>query len=52
MVDGEVPREEKMLESGTDPESYIIEYTVAYEGNARASCIERRGGFFALEPRN
>ena len=30
---GEVPREEKMLYSGTDPESYITEYAVVYEEN-------------------
>ena len=29
---GEVPRGEKMLFSGTDPESYITEYAVVYEG--------------------
>jgi len=28
---GEVPRGEKMLFSGTDPESYITEYTLVYE---------------------
>ena len=28
---GEVPREEKMLYSGTDPESYITEHTIVYE---------------------
>ena len=28
---GEVPRGEKMLYSGTDPESYITEYTLVYE---------------------
>jgi len=28
---GEVSRGEKMLESGTDPESYITEYTLVYE---------------------
>ena len=28
---GEVSRGEKMLESGTDPESYVTEYTVVYE---------------------
>jgi hypothetical protein len=28
---GEVPRGEKMLNSGTDPESYITEYTLVYE---------------------
>jgi len=31
MIDGEVSRGEKMLESGTDPESYITEYTLVYE---------------------
>ena len=30
-VFGEVPRGEKMLYSGTDPESYITEYTLVYE---------------------
>jgi len=28
---GEVPRGEKMLCSGTDPESYITEYVLVYE---------------------
>jgi len=28
---GEVPRGEKMLYLGTDPESYINEYTSVYE---------------------
>jgi len=28
---GEVPRGEKMLYLGTDPESYITEYTLVYE---------------------
>ena len=28
---GEVPRGEKMLYSGTDPKSYITEYTLVYE---------------------
>ena len=28
---GEVPRGEKMLYSGTDPESYITEYNLVYE---------------------
>jgi len=28
---GEVSRGEKMLSSGTDPESYITEYTLVYE---------------------
>ena len=31
MDPGKVPREEKMLQSGTDPESYITEYTLVYE---------------------
>jgi len=33
MIDSscEVPRGEKMLYSGTDPESYITEYTLVYE---------------------
>jgi len=30
-LSGEVSRGEKMLESGTDPESYITEYTFVYE---------------------
>jgi len=30
-IAGEVPRGEKMLYSGTDPESYITEYTLVYE---------------------
>jgi hypothetical protein len=28
---GDFPRGEKMLSSGTDPESYITEYTLVYE---------------------
>jgi len=28
---GEVPRGKNMLYSGTDPESYITEYTLVYE---------------------
>ena len=28
---GEVPRGQKMLYPGTDPESYITEYTLVYE---------------------
>ena len=31
VASGEVPRGEKMLSSGTDPESYITEYTLVYE---------------------
>jgi len=30
---GEVSRGEKMLKSGTDPESYTTEYTLVYEEN-------------------
>ena len=30
---GEVPHGEKMLYSGTDPESYITKYTLVYEEN-------------------
>jgi hypothetical protein len=29
---GEVSRGEKMLQSGTDPETYITEHTIVYEG--------------------
>ena len=29
---GEVSRGEKMLQSGTDPETYITEPTIVYEG--------------------
>ena len=31
VLSGEVSRGEKMLYSGTDPESYITEYTLVYE---------------------
>ena len=31
MISGEVPRGEKMLYSGTDPESYITKHTLVYE---------------------
>ena len=34
---GEVPRGEKMLYSGTDPESYVTEYTLVYEDSTGAS---------------
>ena len=33
MPSGEVPRGEKMLYYGTDPESYITEHTLLYEEN-------------------
>jgi len=33
VASGEVPRGEKMLYSGTDPEPYITEYTLVYEDN-------------------
>ena len=33
LYSGEIPRGEKMLYSGADPESYITEYTLAYEAN-------------------
>jgi len=32
-LNGEVPRGEKVLYSGTEPESCITEYTLAYEDN-------------------
>ena len=31
VLHGEVPRGEKILESGTDPESYITEHVFVYE---------------------
>ena len=31
LVGGEVPPGEKMLYAGTDPASYIIEYTLIYD---------------------
>jgi len=31
LFSGEVPRGEKMLYSGTDPETYITEYTLVYK---------------------
>ena len=34
---GEVLRGEKMLYSGTDPESYITDYTFVYEDKQRAT---------------
>ena len=37
---GEVPRGEKMLYSGTDPESYITEYSLVYEDYS----LDLRGG--------
>jgi len=33
---GEVSRGEKMLFSGTDPESYITEYTLVYEDDMQS----------------
>ena len=36
---GEVPRGEKMLYAGTDPESYITEYTCVNEKNT--TCLSR-----------
>ena len=36
---GEVPRGEKMFLSGTDPESYITEYTLAYYDFAGSACV-------------
>ena len=41
---GKVPHEEKMLPSGTDPESYITDYTLVYEDKWSAI---RQGGFKA-----
>ena len=35
VIQGEVPRGEKILYSGTDLESYIAEHTSAYEDNTR-----------------
>ena len=40
-VAGQVPRGEKMLYSGTDPESYITEYTKVYEGKHGESYEEK-----------
>jgi len=45
---GEVSRGEKMLYSGTDPESYITEYTLVYEDYKR-SFINKRSGPVRLE---
>ena len=39
LASGEVPRGEKMLYSGTDPESYITEDTLVHEDKIRASPI-------------
>jgi len=41
---GEVPRGEKTLYSGTDPESYIIEYTLVYEDDS----VNRRPGSLTI----
>ena len=43
---GEVPRGEKMLYSGTDPESYITECTLVYEDYLE----EERGVHFVFFP--
>ena len=39
---GEVSRGEKMLYSGTDPESYITEYTLVYDDINTELSLERR----------
>ena len=36
---GEVPREEKMLSSGTDPESYVTECTLVFEDSCRVKVL-------------
>ena len=45
---GEVSRGEKMLDSGTDPESYITEYTVVYEDKRRRASPAAVGRSCAL----
>jgi len=37
---GEVSREEKMALRGTDPESYITEYTLVYEVKSRNAAFQ------------
>jgi len=49
---GEVTRGEKMLLSGTDPESYIIEYTLVYEEKQSLCIGGRQGSELHLEARN
>jgi len=45
----EVPRGEKMLYSGTDPESYITEYTLVYEDKTKIlRGLRSSGGSFDL----
>jgi len=36
---GEVPRGEKMLYSGTDPESYITDHTLVYEDQTQFALL-------------
>ena len=47
---GEVPRGEKMLYSGTDPEPDITEYTLLYEENTEEQEEEEREGEGASPP--
>ena len=50
---GEVSRGENMLYSGTDPESYITEYTLVYEEKKlrfRFPAAPRMGDGYAVQP--
>ena len=46
---GEVPRGEKMLDSGTDPESYITEYTLVYEDKTADISLTRSAAAGQME---
>ena len=50
MGSGEVPRGEKMLYSGTDPESYTTEYTLVYEDNRNEEDAPPSGPTVGLGP--
>ena len=45
---GEISRREKMIYSGTDPESYITEYTLVYEENEEHSVCDISTTFSTL----
>ena len=40
---GEVPRGEKILYAGTDPESYITQYTLVYEDHLKGALADVEG---------
>ena len=48
---GEVPRGEKMLPSGTDPESWITEYALVYEAFSKSRTRTVLGPYGRAAPR-